>query len=520
MTNNNKLHKLILTATGLFTLLCGLLVFLHPQAVFPDAAWGFQVLRGMHMGGSFNLLPKPNMADIAKNNPSFLSWWSPGQYLVSGVFIGLFKATLGRSVAITATLCSFTGLAGLYRFFKKVGFSSLIAAISIAFITSQLAFAVPFVFYNGGEVLLFAFTGWFLYGCTYFEKAGWQLVVLIFISGIAGFFCKSSFLWIYFSGCLYLWIRLSYPKKINSWIINGLCIGIAAILSLMVIYAAYMSKGENPASDALGIKLTWETFTFPMAGPLLAGFSVDDLTGGLIYHTGPAPFNPLWTIILLLLCAVISLVLIASIIRYSPSSDYKLLLVVFYIVSVLFFGISFLRQSNISYEARHLRVIGLIVIPGIVYLLSKIKISYRIIFGLLWVFIACSSFKYLYKGNHRNAYETAHSSSGIAQPLIDQTTLNDIHLLDEQQRNAIFVFISPDLGLEITHNRIITLNPVNDDLNTDNIYTYEGHAGPIYIVLPQTYVGAKAAIYLQSFPGYANFTMNKPGKGYVIYSAK
>jgi len=518
MFNKSKTSKLILLFAGLFTIAIGAWVLLYPPAIFPDPAWGFQVMRGMRMGGGYNMLPTPDMTDINKNAPSFLAWWSPGQYLAPYGFISLLGINIGQAMAITAAFCSLIGLSGFYLFFKRVGFSPIIAAVSVAFIAIQQAYMVPFIFYNGGEVLLFAFEGWFLYGCASIKSYGWAMAGFVFISGLIGFFCKSSFLWIYFSGSLYLWIRASNTKKISAWVINGLCIGVPAVVSLATIYISYLSKGANPASGSTGIMLAWETFTFPLASPLLAGFSLDDLTAGLVFHIGPALFNPTWTIIILVLSAVISIILIVYIVRTVPHPYYKLLLILFYSISVLFFGISYLRQANISYEARHMRIIGLIITPGVIYLVYAAKKQYRVAFGILCTVIALVSFKYLFTGFNRNKNETAHNQTGIAQLFIDQPTLNYIKQLDKQHHDAIFAFISADLGLEINHNRIITFNPAGDGFYIENRHDYNGHAGPLYIILPLNYMGTKADLYLNSFPGYHNFKVVKPGN-YLIYSA-
>jgi hypothetical protein len=474
----------------------------------------------MQMGGGFNMLPGPWINDISKNNPSFLSWWSPGQYLLPYFFIVLFKMNIGNAIALTVTACSLTGIWGWYLLFNKLGFTKVVCTLSIAFIACQQAYLIPYVFYNGGEILLFAFTGWFLYGCSVFKNANLLMVLFILSSGIIGFFCKSSFLWIFASGLLYLWIRLSQRKSMLRLIANGVYIGVPAMLALLIIYATYLSKGENPGSIALGIKFTWPALTFPLASPLLAGFSVDDLTNGLIYSTGPAMFSTTVAIIVLAVLAILSILLITYIIKKTNHTDYRLLLFLFYAVSVIFFAINFLRQANISYESRHIRVMGLIATPGVIYLVSQARLPFRIIFGALWVFIAYSGFKFMYKGYHRNAYEAAHGHTGIAQLFIDQPTLNYVDQLDRQQRNAIFVFISADLGLEIQHNRIITFNPVNDQLAAENMNTYYGHAGPIYMVLPTSFKGAKANVYISRFPGYHNFALQQVSDKYLVYSAR
>jgi hypothetical protein len=519
LKSSDSSAKYILIITVLFTLLNGVLLFIHPPALYPDPSWGFQVLRGMRMGGGFNMLPGPYINDITKNAPSFLAWWSPGQYLLPYLFISLFNVTIGHSVALTVTLCSIVGLLGWNALFKKLGFTPLIAALSIAFIVCQQAYWVPFVFYNGGEILLFAFTAWFLYGCSYFNKSNWLMVVFIFIAGVTGFFCKSSFLWLFFSGLLYLWIRLSTGNKLNKWLINGLVIGIPALLSLVAIYATYLSKGENPTSVALGIKISLSAFTFPLASPLLAGLSADDITNGLIYHNGAPLFSPAVANLVLIILAIASIILITAIIKLSVLTDYKLLLLLFYIVATLFFGISFLRQANISYEARHMRVIGLIITPGIVYLCSRLNVSFRVAFSIIGLYIAYTSSVFYYNGYHRNRNQAAHGPTGIAQLFIDQPTLNYVIDLDKQHQNATFIFTSPDLGLEIQHNRIITFNPVNDELYAENMNTYYGHAGPVFIVLPKIFLGAKAHVYMDHLTGYHNYTVTPIGN-YIIYSAK
>ena len=190
-------------------------------------------------------------------------------------------------------------------------------------------------------------------------------------------------------------------------------------------------------------------------------------------------------------------------------------------VAILFFGVTFLRQANISYESRHMRLIGLIITPGVIYLIARLHRVYWVAFGLVWVFIAFVSFRYLATGYHRNSQAAAHGSTGIALGVIDQPTLNYIKALDQQQQNAIFVFTSADLGLEIQHNRIITFDPLGDDLTSDeSIFPYKGHAGPLYILLPKSYIGAKANLYMSKFPGYQHFTPYPSGKHYIIYKGE
>ncbi|PTR01261.1 hypothetical protein C8P68_101495 [Mucilaginibacter yixingensis] len=521
MPDLKSLHKPILAITALLTFLISVLTFIHPPALYPDTAYGFQVLRNMRMGGEFNILPRPDQEDISKSLHYFLAWWSPGQYLVPYLFIKLFGLNIGRAVAVTVALGSFIGLWGFYRLFKKLGFTPLQAAFSIFFIACQQFYVIPYVFYNGGEILIFAFTGWFLLGCTAINKINWQFGVFILFSGLIGFFCKSAFIWLYGAGLIYLWIRLSNGKNLTRWLLNGIAMAVPSILSLAIIYFGYLSKGETPTSAAAGLKVTLEAFAFPIASPLLAGFSIDDLTNGLIFHADKPIFNPQLTVIILLLLAVGSLALFIGILKKVRHKNYQLLLGILYAVAFLFFCCQFLLQADISYEARHFRILGIMIIPGIFSLLGKAPINGQAAFGVVWLLIAGTTVYFFGKGYHRNAFETAHGSTGVAHLFIDQTTLNYITRLDEQHTNARFVFVSPDIGLEIKHNHIISLNPIGNDLVIDHdYYDHSGHPGPLFMVLPASYMGTKANELMGAFVDYQNFTIIMPGKSSVIYQAE
>jgi hypothetical protein len=522
LSNQQQIPRIIMGVLFVIVAILGILLFIAPPSLFPDPANGFMVMRSMEMGGGFNLMITPDQDDISKNTSEFLTWWSPSQYLVPYAFKLLFGINTGQASALTITFCQLLGLAGFYTFFKKIGFTPLIAALSMMFIACQQFFVVPYVFYNGGEILSFAFTGWFLYGCVAFKKTSWQLALFILFAGWIGFFCKSSVMWVYAAGLLFLWIKLSSENKgIGEWIKKGIWVGIPAIISVGTIYLLFLSKGQNPASASAGLKLSLKAFGFPLASPLLSGFSVDEIVHGLIYHTGKAIFSDIQAIIILLLFAIVSIWLVLSIIRDVRDQNYRLMLIVFYTMSFLFFSYVYLRQMAISYEARHFRVIGLLVVPGTIYLFSRLKVPYRVLFGLMCSTIAITSMFYLVKGYTFNKNKSAHGVSGIAQENIDQPALDKIMAIDRQERNATFVFVNKEIGLEIQHNRVLGLEPIGDDLKIDlDDYEHDGHAGPLYIILPDNYGGPKEKFILKSFPAYKGWYGSMLSDKYVMYEAK
>ena len=501
----------------------GVMIFIYPPSIFPDASRGFQVMRSMERGGGFNRLVVPNQDDITRDSSQFLTWWSPGQYLVPYAIKSVTGFNTGQATAIAITLLELSGLTGLYFFFKKIGFTPVIAAISLAFIACQQAFITPYIFYNGGEILLFGFEGWFLYGCIAIKRADWKLLLFALLSGWVGFFCKSSFLWMYAAGMLCLWLRLSAVAgkvTIPRLFKNGVWLAVPAVVSLACIYIFFLSKGDNPAAASTGLNFSWQTFSFPLGAPLISGFSVDELMHGLLFPTYSPYLSPTHILIILLLIALLSMVILAGIIFYVPKNNYRLFVLVFYAVSVLFFSMAYLRQLNISFEARHFRILGLLIAPGIIYLISRLKPGYWLAFGVLCGALAFTNYAFFLKGYTFNKNISARGSSGIAQEFISQSALDYILKLDKQNSNAIFVFVTADLPLEIVHNRTITVDPPLPGVVIDyDDYIYNGHAGPLYMLLPAKDV-AKAGMFMKFFPDYKSFSQQSLDKGYVLYSTK
>ena len=516
----NNPHRIVLLAVGALTLVLGVLAFIVPQSLFPDPSWGFQVMRYMEHSHTFNLLPNADPENIATDYTDFLSWWSPGQYLLPYCLKTILWLNTGKAVALTVTLCSALGLSGYYMLFKKLGFSRWLAAISIAFIACQNYFILPFIYYPGGEVLLFAFGGWFLYGCFSIQKINWQAMVFLFVAGLTGFFSKSSVLWMYAAGTACIWIRLSSPQKnIRQWLINGILLGIPVLCALVTIYVFYLSKGANPSSTSGAWLLKPETITFPLASPLLSGLSLDEAFNGLIYHPDAAVLSYKWSIVIIILLTLGSLFFVNRVIKKIPHKNYALVLTVFYIAATLFFSVLYLKQANISFEGRHYRVIGMLSIPGLVYLLTRNKAG-KIVLSAVWLAAFCWGMAYFSIEYNVNIH-AGHGPSGLTQQSYDQATLDELHRLDASHPNggALFVTISPELAIELK-NRVFTLDV--DDISPKQInqLKYAGKAGSIYMLMPSAYQNNGIAAKLsKSFINYHHFKVQPLGDDHYLYSA-
>src|SRR5579875_1934058 len=84
--------------------IASVLCLLGAVSTFPDSGWGFLTWKNMQHGGAFNVLAQPDPDNISRDMHEFLTWWSPGQYLIPGgiaVFTGL---KIGWGMAITSII--------------------------------------------------------------------------------------------------------------------------------------------------------------------------------------------------------------------------------------------------------------------------------------------------------------------------------------------------------------------------------------------------------------------------------
>src|ERR1044071_8727383 len=96
----------------LFLLLPGLTLFFAPLVLSTDSLYGFLAYKGSMQTGSFNMI-----ADVSPNNinlvqKEFVSWWSPGQWVVPGLIHYVTGIKLGLASIITTLLFAAAGMAG------------------------------------------------------------------------------------------------------------------------------------------------------------------------------------------------------------------------------------------------------------------------------------------------------------------------------------------------------------------------------------------------------------------------
>src|ERR1039457_3082669 len=116
---------------GLFTAVG----MLFPPDLPRDAAMGMLAWRSMENGAPFNFVSEPDPADISRDRSYFLTWWSPGQYLIPGALTRL-GMRLGPAVTITAGISLLCCLIGWIRVVKHFKFGPQTAALLVIFMST------------------------------------------------------------------------------------------------------------------------------------------------------------------------------------------------------------------------------------------------------------------------------------------------------------------------------------------------------------------------------------------------
>ncbi len=488
-------------------------------STFPDSGWGFLSWKNTLHGGGFNLLPEPDPDNLAKDTYTFLTWWSPGQYLVPGGSASFIGQKIGWGMVFTSIIFTLSGVVGCYFLFGKLQFNRLTTLLSILVLCCQVQTLLPFLVYNGGEVLIFGVAPWFWYCCIDFKPKISRLLLLVVLSWI-GFVAKSSFLLVTFCG--FLFIFLGWIRKRNTFkelATKTIALFIAGLLVIVPIYFLFLQKGNNPSSAAEGFGFSWLNLFYPAAIPLLTAFSADEVFNTFVhpYYINSLPTTDaiFYGLGFLLIIFVLSRIYFNRI----GSVAYRWLLFTAYLFFTGFFVLQYCRHAAISMEGRHFRILGLLFLPGAVQLILQVKIISLKKAWQLAVLVLClfgwTNFYFRVKARSK---QTPSAITHVVQDLVDAETLAKIHQLDAQfPQQALFVLISPEIAMEIDQNRTLVL-PFNTMTPKSENPSYNGRVKKLFLIVPANIAANSTTKQLIKavFTGYKIFSEEKISKGFVL----
>ncbi len=523
MVNLNRAatERLLWIAIAAALAIAGVSCLLVSVSTFPDSGWGFLTWKNMLHGGGFNLLPEPDPDNIAKDAYTFLTWWSPGQYLVPGSIASFIGIKIGWGMVLTSIIFTFSGVVGCYFLFSKLQFNRLTTLLSVLVLCCQVQTLLPFSVYNGGEVLIFGVAPWFWYCCIDFKPKVPRLLLLVLLSWI-GFVAKSSFLLV--TVCGFLFIFLGWIRKRNTFkelATNTTGLFIAGLFIIVPIYFLFLQKGDNPSSAAEGFSFSWLNLFYPASIPLLTAFSADEVFNTFArphyLENLPATDAIFYGMGFLLIIFVLSRIYFNRI----GSVAYRWLLFTTYIFFTVFFVLQYCRHAAISMEGRHFHILGLLFLPGVVQLVRQVKITVlkkalQLVLLLLCLF---GWTNYFFRWRSKSK-QTPSTITHVVQDLLDAKTLSKIHQLDMQfPQQALFVLISPEIAMEIEHNRTLVL-PFNTMTPKTENPSYDGRVKKLFLIVPANIAANRTTVQLikACFTDYKIFSEEKIGKAFVLFT--
>jgi hypothetical protein len=335
-------------------------VFFKGSGTFADALRGYELLWQFTRGSSWNTL---NYAYGPQTFEIFVSWWSPGQWMLPWLFLqaGL---SIQATQALIITICTIGALWGYWLLFRKFGFSALISLASIALIATNQLFYWHYILYYGGDLLLLAFLPFFLLFLLKLQQNISPLNLFFFtLLCLLGIFLKSTF--IILIACSLCLLFLSEMGTLKAF----LKASIAAAIVIAAVYFTYLSKGETPgsATDSVGYNNVpndaWGDIFYSFGSPLGVMSRFSPFLQKLATHLPPLKIS---VNLLQIIPFITSLLLLLQFMRLKRGS-YAHLLLYFSMPFFAVFTLLFLMDKAVSYEMRHFAPIAFLWFPGILH---------------------------------------------------------------------------------------------------------------------------------------------------------
>jgi hypothetical protein len=438
-----------------------------------DSSMGFLTLQSSLEHGDYNRIHHPVVSDLTKDTMVFVAWWTPGQYLIPYWVSRALALDIGFALRLVALFCSVAGLAGCYLLYTKLGFNRRCVCLSLIVICSQHYFLKNSSMYSGGDLLLFAAAPFAVLGVFGGLASFASRALVVAVACFVALFLKASALTLFLALTLYL------AFEIHGWpsahrLANGgwkpairqlLTLGGIMAVYVVAAYLIYLSKEETISASAR----PWDTSSFErlwgipvaLAGPVYGAFSF------LESYNTKTLFIPMG---FLGLFAVYKL---GCRDQGANLTAYRRLFVASYVAFVVFFSYAYIRGMSISYESRHFRVLGLLLLPGLIQVLLRSRHQAMLSAAIVMLSLF-SLVLYHWEFNGRHS-EDSLSRWDVRQP-VSNASLEAMHRLDDTLVTADTIVFNgfgacPALLLEFNRGR-----KLQDDNWLYYGWTYSGRA--------------------------------------------
>jgi hypothetical protein len=500
-----KPASIIYWTIGALVALYAVVALVVAPTMYPDSAWGFAVSDSMARGGLFNHVVEPLQDDLTRDASTFSSLWSPGQYLLPYA-LELLGMPLGPAMVVVVTLFTALGLVGYQLLYRSWGFPSLSVAIAVGLIAGSRSLSLPFGIYNGGEVLLFGVSPWFL-----LLLDRWRALTVAQSVGIVVAIAVVAFMKL--SGIVFAYAALAAAVVYDLWppsigrLRRPVMAGLIAVAFAAGFYVLWLSKGVTAATGSSGSTvMVWSDliprFLQGWAATYFGMLSLGDLARRLFqYHAYPI-LESLDT--LHLIASIPALALTAYMCRrlsgaYTAYVRFALAMSVFYIAAMA--GI-YASGGDLRMAERFFRPLSLVLLVGVVHAVVMSGRALRLPLAAL----AAGSVVYgvaSYFVHVRQNLDYPMSAQGFRHRELSHDT---IALLKRElagpfdRKDTVVWVVEPETLLELPHVRVILSGSTKKELEHRS---YKGRVGKLFVLASADMVAdGRAAAMLKAFRDY------------------
>lgn len=455
-----------------------------PPMLNPDSAMGFLAWESHAKGAPWNHVLTPDPNNLNRDSHYFLTWWSPGQADLPGVF-RYFGATCGQCIAISTLLGCWIQLAGSWLLAVKLGASRTAAGWFAMVSVLQWHSLFPFGHFRGGDMLLNAGAPWMLLIAWSTRDRPWTYLTSIPPLLLGGQYLKLSAVLLtgpllLAGGLSNLWLLRRRPAAAATW---AALASFLAAGSWWLFTTGFLQRGPSPsgAGSMQGDPLS--LLAFSVAAPFLAATGGGSLIGRLFFWRG-ANVDELWQYGGWIVgpAAILTCWLFHSYLLRWLRAEHRRGIVLITAVGSLMLWSIYLRGSTVSTEDRFMRPSGTLLVIALALALDYAPARAAAVCRGLMLSIALFGVGSAVQRTCTLSRMPAVSAEGILQQHLTPQAISHLQNITQggsPDSKLIYVPFA-GLGLEVLRQRAL----VTDDIGFARRNRWEGRVEELIAVFP------------------------------------
>ena len=490
-----------------------------PQKTIFDPGLCLKMTQNIDKHIPFNYYSHPSPANIDKDEFEFVTWWSPGQFAVPLFFQKCLEVKLGVSLKITIMLCMVISALGIFKLYYELLLNTgswylnglpttTLSLIFCAFTILQPFFWSNLFYYDGGGVLLLAYSPWFIFWAIKIKQINIYTFLGLLCAAVFGFFLKTAFTSIFIGSVFYLFLSKSIipdvPLKSQNFrklITYGVYCLTLFLIYVLITKLAFLNHNRNITNSSLGIRVQPRVLFYPIVAPIIALFSLG--------HVLVKSYT--WIIASIFILPLYYLIMKSD----QLTALYKNLIISYVCTNIVCFFLIYLSNVDVSYETRHFVILAILIAPAVFIAIGKFK-PLKILSVTLFCCLCIISFCFFAEEtfNAYNSKTTIIEKSGLTTDY-PSALINELKTLDSSSDKGkdIFYFTDisdPSIALAITNNRVllgdcfVNFHFINQQKFKPNLY-YGTTSGKLYVVSELNLSATEPGFKLNTLERYKEF---------------